>query len=299
MEGSGDRRGRLLALGLACGTESRALRIGAWDLALEGLDAAAAAGLDRRWGGFVRRGVATDPVARLALYRDVHGTALGPGRPGDAYRIEADSHDDRVVVSHAFSMCAENDDRTAWRLGVIDTQAEPTERTIENAVRYLIARACVGAGGFALHGAGVLRDGQAHVFAGPSRSGKTTAVGLATGGSSLGDDFAVVIRAPDGWRTAAVPFDNSERAPSEPPEGLFPVAAIWRLRQSSETRVDRLSVVEGTASLMGCAAFPWAMPDLAGAVLEHVGRFVSGAAFSHLYFTRTSNLWSAIDACRA
>jgi len=178
-----------------------------------------------------------------------------------------------------------------------ESAQEPTDRALENAVRYLVARRCVGEGGFALHGAGVLRHGRAHVFAGPSRAGKTTAVSLSPpGATSLGDDFSCVVRtARGGFCTAAVPFDNREAAPADPPRGLFPIAGIWRLYQAQETGIERPAAVRAASSLMACTAFPWAMPDLAEAVLDHARDFVATGAFGHLRFAPTSEFWSLID----
>ena len=291
-----NRRERLMALRSVPGKERRALRIGPWEIALSGLEADLASALDRRWGGFVGKLPVTDPSLTLELFRDDSGLALGPARPGEHYRLEADSEEDPLLVrSHFVACCPEDDDETLWRAGITKSTAEALDRTIENAVRYLVARLCVKAGGFALHGAGVLRDDRVHIFAGPSRSGKTTAVGLSPGATSLGDDFSVVIRVQGDWRTVAVPFDNAERAPATPPAGLFPIAAIWRLVRAQEHAVETLPPAQATATLMGCAAFPWAMPDLAEAVLEHVAAYVAGAAFGQLRFKRTPEFWSIIE----
>lgn len=236
------------------------------------------------------------PAVTLGVFRDDAGLSLGPARPGEAYRLEVDPREDGLLLgSHHVVLCANDETETSWRAGITLTDGEPADRIVENVVRYLVARLCVKAGGFALHGAGVLHDGRAHVFVGPSRSGKTTVVSLSPGGTSLGDDFSVVIRVRQDWRTTAVPFDNSERAPSDPPAGLFPVAAIWRLLQAPETAIDKLGAAQATASLMGCTAFPWAMPDLAEGLLEHSGAFVAGAVFGHLRFTKTSEFWSLIE----
>jgi hypothetical protein len=200
-----------------------------------------------------------------------------------------------LVRSHHAAICAEPDDPASWRAGIAVTDAEPPERIVENVVRYLIARLCVHNGGFALHGGGVLRAGRAHIFAGPSRSGKTTAVGLSPG-ASLGDDFAIVVDTAQGWCTTAVPFDNLERPPESPPTGWVRVAAIWRLERSDRTEVRRPTSVQAASSLMASTTFPWAMPDLADAMLDHVRRFVSTAAFGMLSFTRDSDFWPLIES---
>lgn len=270
--------------------------IGPWQVTVSGLDDTLASALDRRWGGFVSDRPAGAPSVTLALFRDDVGLALGPGRPGEPYRLEIDPQERQLLVrSHHVVLCPDRDDESLWRAGITRTTDEPLDRVVENVVRYLVARLCVKAGGFALHGAGVLRGDRAHVFAGPSRSGKTTVVGLSHGATSLGDDFSAVIRAGGAWQTAAVPFDNSERAPATPVTGLIPIAAIWRLRQAPDDAVETLPPAQATASLMGCVAFPWAMPDLADPVLEHVGAYVAGAVFGRLRFKPTPEFWSVIE----
>ena len=54
----------------------------------------------------------------------------------------------------------------------------------------------------------------------------------------------------------------------------------------------KLLLVAGlTASLMGCTAFPWALPELSERLLEHVGRYVQEGSYRHLYFTSEADLW--------
>jgi hypothetical protein len=295
---SPDRRARLLALRETRGSEHRRLVIGEWSLSISGLDRELAARLDHRWGGFVGAGEGGGAGFALTVFRDHAGLALGDARHGERYRLETDPEDDRVVLAHHAALCPEDDAVSSWRVAMTESALEPTDRALENAVRYLVARWCAGAGGFALHGAGVLRHGRAHVFAGPSRAGKTTAVALSPpGATSLGDDFSCVVRTTphEAFRTFAVPFDNLEAAPADPPRGLFPIAGIWRLYQTPQTRLERPAAVRAASSLMACAAFPWAMPDLAEAVLDHARDFVATGAFGHLHFTPTPEFWSLID----
>jgi hypothetical protein len=289
-------RDRLLALETERGPETLTLSIAHWQLEIRGLDAALAEVLDERWGSFVARGRAESPTLRVRVLHGDAGLSLGRERAGEIYRLEARQEGECMLVrSHHVAACAAPNDPSSWLAGLAVTDAEPPARIVENVVRYLSARLCVGEGGFALHGAGVLRGAQAHIFAGPSRSGKTTAVGLSPG-SSLGDDFAVVVDTADGWHTTAVPFDNRERPPGTPPTGWIPVAAIWRLERSNRTEVRPLSSVQAATSLMASTTFPWALPDLADAMLEHVRRFVSTSVFGVLSFTKDSDFWPLIES---
>ena len=110
----------------------------------------------------------------------------------------------------------------------------------------------------------------------------------------LHKDFVVFVYGGDVWRAPAVPFDNRAAAPAHPPRGLHPVAGVWRLFQSDATGVDELAPIPAVASLMGCVAFPWAMPDLADAVLEQAARFVAESRFAHLRFTLDPSFWPMV-----
>jgi hypothetical protein len=197
-----------------------------------------------------------------------------------------------LVVSYHFGIGAEGGPHAAWRLGITDEADEPLERILDNALRFVTAHLAADDGGFAMHAAGVLRDGRAYLLAGPSGAGKSTAVRLATPATGLGDDFGLVVPTDKGWVAPALPFDNSERILHEPPGGPFPVAGIWRLYQASETRVERPRADLAVASLMGCTAFPWAMSELSERLLEQVARFMEQGSYRHLYFTREADLWS-------
>lgn len=285
---------RLHGLDREAGPETRDLVVSGWRIRIAGLDAALASGLERRWGGFLERPSPPRERPRLVLRAFDAGERgwLPRARPGEIYRLEARNDERRrLVVSYHFALCP--DGAGTWRLGLTAQAEEPPERVVENAVRFLVALLAAEDGGFAMHAAGVMHEGRAYLFAGPSGSGKTTVTRLARPAVSLGDDFAAVL--PDagaGWVAPGMPFDNAERAAPEPERGPFPVAGIWRLDKSDETAVERPPDALAAASLLACVAMPWAMPERAGALLDHVGRFVAGGGFATLRFTRDAALWT-------
>ncbi len=280
---------------LALGGATRILRVGDRSIRIEGLDEDLAASLDVRWGGFVQRDT-EDPVRLAVVLFDGGAKVFRVQKArGEDYQIEAAEEDGTLLVhSYHFALCAE-DEPDRWRCVLTAQDEERRDRVVENAVRYLVARVAVEDGGFALHAAGVLRGGRVFLFAGPSRSGKSTAVRLSAPARSLGDDYALVLPRPGGWGVPAVPFDNSERAPEDPPRGLFPLAGIWRLHHAAEPRVERLAPARAAASLMACTAMPWAMQDLATPLLEHVKRYAAMERFEHLHFRRAPDFWSLLD----
>jgi hypothetical protein len=289
-------RTRLAGLNQPCGADVRDLHVGPWVVRLEGLSGAAARTLDERWGPFIGPpgGDRATQVIRLA---DAGTDAWlpGPVRKGERYRMEvAGREGERLVVSYNFAIGRAMGEDLDWLLAVTRGAGEPVGRLIENAVRFVLAVLALDAGGFALHSAGVLLDGRAWIFAGPSRSGKSTAVASSAPARSLGDDFGLVYPDAGTWWAPAVPFDGSERVAGDVPRGRYPVAAIWRLFQTQAVEIDHPPASVASASLLSCVAFPWAYPDSAGDLLDHVRRFVEESCFGHLGFALNSNLYAEV-----
>ena len=283
---------RLYGADRTYGDGERTLVLGQHAIRIEGLDDDLCTRLEQRWGGFLKRAASGAPRATVRVFRAGPDLWLAAPQHMEAYRIEAvNDLTRRLVVSYHFGIGAEGGPHSSWRLGITDEADEPLERILDNALRFVTARLAADEGGFAMHAAGVLRDGRACLLAGPSGAGKSTAVRLATPATGLGDDFGLVLPTDKGWVAPALPFDNSERILHEPPGGPFPVAGIWRLYQAAETRTEQPRADLAAASLLGCTAFPWAMPELSERLLEQVARFIEEGSYRHLYFTSEADLW--------
>lgn len=144
-----------------------------------------------------------------------------------------------------------------------------------------------------MHAAGVLRDGAAYLFAGPSRAGKSTAAALSKPCVALGDDFGLALPGDGAWVTAAVPFDN-HAAPADAPGGLLPLRGVWRLFRSNEHRLETPAEIVRESSILACAAAPWTMPDLATALLDNVRRFGEEVPYGHLHFRPDPGFWDVL-----
>ncbi len=283
-------RARLAGLNRPEGSAARDLTIGVETIRFIDLSDAFAAALDARWGGFVAAAGTAEPRIVVRAVRGDGADWLPRWRPGESYRLEADAEAGPLVVrSYHFALGPEP--TGAWRLAVEADGGEPLGRVLDNAARYLVARLAIEKGGLALHGAGVRRGGRAWVFAGPSGAGKSTAVRLSAPAVSLGDDLAVVLPIEGGWAAPALPFDNAEVAPRAPVRGLTPLAGVLRLFKAERHRVEHPSGVLSQASLLACAAFPWALPDLADRAGESVARLAASGLFSHLHFALDSGFW--------
>jgi hypothetical protein len=287
------------------GTHGRRLRLGDDALFLTGLEAGLATQLDQRFGAFIRPTGSDEPAPgdyRLEVTQSHRRHWFQQQERGELYRLEAvGPPEHRVILSYHFALCeiADPDGGCAsagrrFRVALARDPNEPLGRIMDNIARFLAARAAMDRGGFAMHGAGVVRDDKAHVFAGPSRSGKSTAVGLSGPGCSLGDDFAIVVPRDGRWFVPALPFDNAETISHDPPRDLFPLVSIWRLYQAEEHAIERPMSLLAVASLMGCVAFPWAVPECADLLLARVTEVVNKGHFGHLHFRPDPDFWSLL-----
>jgi hypothetical protein len=289
-----EARARLAVLDRPAGNIDRDLVFGIETIRFSGLSAAFAAALEARWGGFFTAAAADKPPS--IVVRTVRGDGsvwLPRWRPGEGYRLEADAEGGPLVVrSYHFALGPEI--AGPWRLAVLEQPDEPLGRVFDNAARYLVARLALERGGLALHGAGVLKDGKAWIFAGSSGAGKSTAARLSAPAASLGDDFAVILPQEGGWAAPALPFDNTEIAPRVGARGLLPLAGIVRLFQAPTHSVETPAGVLAQASLMSCAAFPWALPDLSEAAGEAVAQIAASGLYRHLRFAPDPGFWSLL-----
>ena len=268
--------------------KARTLRVGPWAIAFHGLEPVLARALDVRWGPFVSEPVSGATV-EVRVGEAAPGTTLPPWTRGERYRVEAvPGPGIPGVRSYGFVLTASA--AGTFALDLLRRGEEPAERRVDNAARLLVTRLALQSGGFALHGAAVVEDGHARVLAGPSQAGKTTAV-TSLGWPVLGDDFAVLLPSPTGgWVAAATPFDNSEAVPSSSATGTWPLRAVWRLEQGSEGALRKLAAPAAAAMLSACAAFPWALPDLADALVAGTVRCAAEVDCGVLTFARETDL---------
>lgn len=289
----------LRRLRLPFGGHETTLVVGRWAVRLRGLDDALARDLGRRWGPFLAEAPPADArrTVRIDLADAGDRTFLPPPVPGETYRVQVRIEDHRPVLrSYRFLAGPDADGPPGdWRALVSRSAAEPAGRVVENVVRMRLARLVVEDGGVPFHGAGVVRDGRAHLLVGPSGAGKTTAVALSRPCVSLGDDFALAVPEGDGWATAAVPFDNAEMAVQEPPRGLLPLAGVWRLHQAEAPRLETPPAMTRSLSILACAAAPWTLPDLSAALMDNVERLGAAVPYGHLHFDRSPAFWDRID----
>lgn len=127
---------------------------------------------------------------------------------------------------------------------------------IENYFRALVAHRLHREEGVLLHSAGVVIEGQAFLFIGPSAAGKTTLArkALAAGASVLSDDLNAVLDVSDEPLVVQLPFTGEMERPATT-SGATPLGGILLLEKGERMRVAGLSTGDAVASLLSTAPF--------------------------------------------
>jgi hypothetical protein len=190
--------------------------------------------------------------------------------------------------------------RLDWRpalSGALWTPVAGGERfpgIFENFCRVLVAYRLHELGGAVIHGAALLNDGGALLFAGRSGAGKTTVsrMGLEQGRTVLSDDLNALL--PDrsgGVLLAGLPFtgDLGSGAP-----GTHPLRALLRLEKDTGDALLPLGRAEAAACLMACSPFLNADAHRHGALLSTLLALVDGVPAFALRFSLTGRMWSIL-----
>lgn len=256
-----------------------------------GLDEAQADALRRRYAPFSRpTGARVEATVRCDAFR------LAPEelRPADLRGVELTF--DRDYAPAAVRMAGHDLlARLEWRSEVLSAgfwTSTPAPASfhgaLENVFRALVAYRALALGGALLHSAGVLVDGSPPlgvVACGPSGAGKSTLSRLAQrhGLGLASDDLNMVLPAERGAVLAPVPFAG-DREPGGWPERPLPLAAVCRLAQGTDERLEPLPRAVAAASLAACSPTVNADPFRADRLLANLDRLVHSTPAYRLTF---------------
>ncbi|MEJ2369108.1 MAG: hypothetical protein P8Z49_12410 [Acidobacteriota bacterium] len=114
------------------------------------------------------------------------------------------------------------------------------ERAMENYLRWVVSDLAIERGAFILHAAGLLRNSRAYLFFGHSGAGKSTVTALSEGCQVLSDDLVLLVKTDEGFKATTTPFWGTFPQ-SAKDTGLYPVAGLFRLRQSKDVKTTPVS----------------------------------------------------------
>lgn len=163
---------------------------------------------------------------------------------------------------------------------------------IDYFIRVVYSLLAFRAGGVMLHAAGIIRDGLAHLFIGPSGAGKTTIARLSSQFTILNDDLVILLPEEDGWRVYGTPFWNLTQV--KPSAKSAPLAGLYRLEQASYVHLEPLSSSKAVAELVANTPVLSQDPTRNTILLERLNRITQSTPVKVLYFQPDASFWEII-----
>lgn len=169
----------------------------------------------------------------------------------------------------------------------------------EGGLEYFLRIACAllafHRGGLLLHAAGLLVDGQVHLFTGVSGSGKSTVTALSPHALALSDDLVLLRPGETGWIAHGTPFWNPETAARAGQTASGPAAGIYKLVQAADVRVEALSPAAAAAELAANCPVVNGRPELLPELLARCRSLVGAVPVRRLHFRKDASFWGVVN----
>jgi hypothetical protein len=233
-----------------------------------------------RYSGFVSSGPA-----------DIH-LNLDLASPGRISELE----DVRVVRDARHWRAERADFRLDWdsEKGGGNVRQSANPYSLDAALRILHSLLLARQKGFLLHAASAVRHGRAFLFFGPSGAGKTTIARLAPADTTLlTDEISYVRRDPGAYMAYGTPFTGELAKIGE--NISAPIAACYRLVQSSTNRLSPLSPTEAVGAVLESVLFFAEDPELVNLVFQSICDFVCQLPVYRLEFMPDQSVWDLIQ----
>ena len=169
----------------------------------------------------------------------------------------------------------------------------PNPYALDSVLRILHSLVVTARGGFLLHAASAICDGQAYLFSGVSGAGKTTLTRLAPDSVILlTDEISYVRPGPVGYSAYGTPFAGELAKAGE--NTAAPVSALFFLEKGPDNRVDELPPTEAVRRLMRNILFFAEDRELVEKLLATACNFVEKVPVRRLTFYPDSRVWDEI-----
>jgi hypothetical protein len=168
---------------------------------------------------------------------------------------------------------------------------------VENYLRWTVADLALSRGGFVIHAAGLVREGDALVFFGHSGAGKSTLCSMSPEALLLSDDLVMVLKEGGTFRATTTPFQGT-LSQSAKERNSFPLAALFRLRQSTEVRVVTLPRGLAVGMVLSCCPFISDPAKRSNLLIPLVESLCASAPVGELHFRKEPSFWGVVDELR-
>jgi hypothetical protein len=265
-------------MNVATETTESVVQIGDIAIALRTSDQRFYHALRERYAGFLS---SADPDVSL----DLDLTANGPVSDDDV----------RVRRDGKLWLFERGDFQARWDplTGRGHVRQNPNPYALDSVLRILHSLVLAARGGFLLHAASAICDGQAYLFSGVSGAGKTTITRLAPDSVTLlTDEISYVRPSPAGYLAHGTPFAGELAKAGE--NAVAPVSALFFLEQGPDNRVDDLPSSEAVRRLMRNILFFAEDRKLVEKLLATACNFVEKVPVRRLTFYPDSRVWDEI-----
>jgi len=165
--------------------------------------------------------------------------------------------------------------------------------SLDSVLRILHSLILAERGGFLLHAASAICDGQAYLFSGVSGAGKTTMTRLAPPDITLlTDEISYLQPCPGGYSAFGTPFAGELARSGE--NCSAPVAALFFLEKGAENRIDELSSGEAVRRLMRNILFFAEDKGLVEHLFATACDFVARVPIRRLTFYPDARVWDLV-----
>ncbi|HID64387.1 MAG TPA: hypothetical protein EYP49_16845 [Anaerolineae bacterium] len=165
---------------------------------------------------------------------------------------------------------------------------------VENFLRVLYAWHCVHHDALLLHASGVIKDGRAFVFFGPSRSGKTTVARLSLDHTVLSDDLVIISKRDGTYKAYGVPFRGD--MPETPyTNAQADLCGLFRLKKDMSHFTKPLGHSQAVAGLISCVPFVTKDIAMSHRAMAICADLVTRVPVKELHFRRDQGFWRVID----
>jgi hypothetical protein len=255
------------------------VEIGGIPIALSTTDPAFFDLLQQRYGGFL-----SSAPSRPEFELDFDLSAVPPS---DQDVKVSRSGEEWIITRGDFH--ARWDNRTGR--GTVRQNANPY--SLDSVLRIVHSLILAERGGFLLHAASAICEGQACLFSGVSGAGKTTMTRLAPPGITLlTDEVSYVRPTDDGYAAFGTPFAGELARPGE--NRTASLSALYFLEQGPENRIDEISSPEAVRRLMRNILFFAEDPGLVKSLLATACDFVGKVPVRRLTFYPDGRVWNAV-----
>ena len=168
--------------------------------------------------------------------------------------------------------------------------------SFDSFLRILYSLILVQEGGFLLHAASVVRDGQGYAFMGKSGAGKSTIAAHSPEQSVLSDEISLIKKVEADYLLYSTPFWGEQEIKGG--NFCFPLQGIYQLKQSPQLYSRRLSPREALSRLMENILYFSREPFLTRQLFQNCFDFTQYMPVFELEFQKDTSFWGIIGPAK-